>query len=156
ALCRRINGSGKFVTLFYLILDPATGIGRYAVAGHNPPFLCGSADDRSFPLQSPGGFPLGLFPNSDYGEATIEMQQGDTLLLYSDGLTEAHDPENRIYGEERVTDILRDECKKDLTALVDAIRHDVEAHMNGREIFDDLTLVGIRYAHAVPSELQTV
>lgn len=148
ALCRRMNGSGKFVTLFYMIVDPVSCTARYAAAGHNPPILCGAAEDRAFLLANPGGFPLGLFPNADYVEATLPLTAADTILLYSDGLTEAHSPDDRIYGEERAAGLLRSQCGLTLAGLVDAVRKDVEIHMDGRDLFDDMTLVALRFTGA--------
>jgi len=145
ALCRRLNHSGKFITLFFMILDPRTSRITYALAGHNPPVLTNGEGTKIVALRSDQGFPLGLFPDAKFADHTLELDRSDTVLLYSDGLTEAHDPEDRMYGEERLRKVLKEHSSSDLDTIVSALRDDVTRHMRGREIFDDMTMVAVRY-----------
>jgi serine phosphatase RsbU (regulator of sigma subunit) len=94
------SGSSMFVTLFYTILDPATGTLTYANAGHDPPLLLrGSEFAESFDVTGPL---LGILSEADYSEKTITMQPGDTLLAYTDGVTEAVNNELQEYGRQRL------------------------------------------------------
>lgn len=89
-----------FVTCFLAILDPATGLMRYANAGHDMPYLRRAAGGVE-ELRA-RGMPLGLLPGMSYEEKEVVLQPGDTLLLYSDGLVEAHNPEREMLGFQQV------------------------------------------------------
>jgi serine phosphatase RsbU (regulator of sigma subunit) len=89
-----------FVTCFLAILDPATGLVRYANAGHDMPYLRRAAGGVE-ELRA-RGMPLGLLPGMSYEEKEVVLQPGDTLLLYSDGLVEAHNPEREMLGFQQV------------------------------------------------------
>lgn len=89
-----------FVTCFCAILDPATGLMRYANAGHDMPYLRRAAGGVE-ELRA-RGMPLGLLPGMSYEEKEVVLQPGDTLLLYSDGLVEAHNPEREMLGFQQV------------------------------------------------------
>jgi len=92
-----------FVTCLLALLDPVTGHVRYANAGHNPPYLCnaqGAAELRAT------GIPLGLFPDLEYEEKETYLQSGDSLLMYSDGLVEAHNPDRVMFGFPRLHQVL--------------------------------------------------
>ncbi len=145
ALCRRLGNQGRFVTLFFMIIDPRSGKVSYASAGHNPPVMVRGASQRPEWLQTEGGFPLGLFADKPYPDTQLQMEPGDTILIYSDGLTEAHNPDNELYGEERVESVLAEHAPQELHETMEAMRADVRRHMDGRDSFDDMTLVGIRY-----------
>jgi serine phosphatase RsbU (regulator of sigma subunit)/anti-sigma regulatory factor (Ser/Thr protein kinase) len=88
-----------FVTCLYAILDPATGRMQYANAGHDLPYL--RHDGRAGELRATG-MPLGLMPGMQYEEKEIILQPGDSLLLYSDGLVEAHNPQHEMFGFPRL------------------------------------------------------
>jgi hypothetical protein len=81
-----------FVTACYAILDPVPGRFVHALAGHPPPLVMHAADETPQYLHADGGPPLGLFPESRYGSGSTQLQPGDTLALYTDGLTEAMSP----------------------------------------------------------------
>jgi serine phosphatase RsbU (regulator of sigma subunit) len=90
-----------FVTCLLAVLDPETGHMRYANAGHNPPYLRtahGVVELRA------SGIPLGLFPDLEYEEKEVNLVGGDRLLIYSDGLVEAHSPQREMYGFPRLRD----------------------------------------------------
>ena len=84
-----------FVTCFYAILDPESGALIYANAGHNPPYLCHGSDARELRAR---GMPLGLMPGMGYEEKESVLDVGDSALIYSDGLVEAHDCEGEMFG----------------------------------------------------------
>lgn len=90
----------QFVTVFYGILDPATGVLNYCNAGHPPPFLCGTQEgDLTRPLDRTG-MALGAVETATWEQSTVQLNPGSTLLLYSDGVTDAEDEQGRFFGHE--------------------------------------------------------
>ena len=96
---------GMFVTCLLAVLDPATGKMVYANAGHNLPYLGGP--EGVVELHATG-FPLGIFPNAKYSDHTAVLRPGGTLLIYSDGLPEAHNPQGEMYDYPRLHALLAD------------------------------------------------
>src|ERR687898_2005118 len=92
--------SNMFVTCFYAILDPESGLLRYANAGHDLPYL--QHHDGDAEELRARGMPLGLMPAMSYEEKEIVLQEGDSALLYTDGLVEAHDPQREMFGFPRL------------------------------------------------------
>jgi predicted ester cyclase len=88
--------SNMFVTCFYAVLDPEDGTLRYANAGHDPPYMRRSNDDAD-ELRA-RGMPLGLMPSMSYEEQGASLSEGESVLFYSDGLVEAHDPEGQMFS----------------------------------------------------------
>jgi serine phosphatase RsbU (regulator of sigma subunit)/anti-sigma regulatory factor (Ser/Thr protein kinase) len=101
-LCSEIPPN-MFVTCLYGVLDPATGVLRYANAGHNLPIVHHAGDVSELRAT---GMPLGLMPGMDYEEKEATLAPGSSVLLYSDGLTEAHDPGREMFGTPRVRERL--------------------------------------------------
>jgi len=136
---------GCFITFFVGLFDPATGNLVYCNAGHNPPLLVRAAGAQSA-LDSTG-IPLGLFADACYDQQSCAVDPGDTLLLYSDGVTEACAPEsNDEFGEARLFSALA--TRKDQTAktVVSEINSDVLLFTRGAAPADDRTLVILRRA----------
>lgn len=101
-----------FVTCLYALLDPRTGHIRYANAGHNPPYQ--RTANGVIELRA-RGMPLGLMPEMEYEEKEAELAPGDQVILYSDGLTEAHNPEGEMFGYPRLRALLaRPTCSNEL------------------------------------------
>ena len=92
-----------FVTCLYAVLDPATGAFKYANAGHNLPYLRTASGMQELRAS---GMPLGLMPGMEYEEKEIRLAPGDTLLLSSDGLVEAHNPERAMFGFPRLKELV--------------------------------------------------
>ena len=92
-----------FVTCLYALLDPATGLLRYANAGHDLPFHRSAGGVQEMRAT---GMPLGLMPGMGYEEKEITLAPGDTVFFYSDGLAEAHSPVGEMYGFPRVQELL--------------------------------------------------
>ena len=133
------SASGAFVTAFYAIFDPLTLRLTYATAGHNPPRLKRCIDGTLTSLQSPDGFPLGLLSSAVYSDTEIQLQNGDQLVLYTDGITEAMNPEGVLFGTTRL-DMILSGCNP-AQQLHDAILLAIEGFSRGRAADDDRTLV---------------
>ena len=134
-----------FVTCLLALLDPDTGHVRYANAGHNPPYLCnaqGAVELRAT------GIPLGLFPDLEYEEKETHLQSGDSLLMYSDGLVEAHDPDRVMFGFPRLHQVLSslpEESRLDGDVLIRYLMEKLtEFTSPGWEQEDDITMVAVR------------
>ncbi|HET9292273.1 MAG TPA: GAF domain-containing SpoIIE family protein phosphatase, partial [Actinomycetes bacterium] len=135
-----------FVTCLYGVLDPATGRLRYANAGHNPPYV--HTDDGVVELRATG-MPLGLMPDMTYEEKEATLGPGDTLLLHSDGLAEAHNPERQMFGFPRLAALVGG-CRGG-QELIDRLLRELRGFTGpGWEQEDDITLVAVQRA-AVPA-----
>ena len=137
-----------FVTCFYGVLDPASGHLRYANAGHNLPLV--AAGGESSDLRATG-MPLGLMPGMSYEERETTLPQGATVLLYSDGIVEAHNDSREMFGTERVVDLLGQggDCATVVGELLGSLDR-----FTGEELEqeDDITLVVLRRAAAAPAQ----
>jgi anti-sigma regulatory factor (Ser/Thr protein kinase) len=143
--------SGMFVTSFYVLLDPATGQLTYANAGQDYPCLR-HADGTVGELRATG-MPLGLMPEISYDEYETTLPVGDGLLLFSDGLVEAHDAAREMFGLTRVTQLVVRHARGDelIDAAVEALRVFAGA---GWEQEDDITLVSLVRTAADATESQ--
>jgi len=146
---RRYGETGRFVTIFLMYIDLREGHLRYAVAGHNPPILSGGDPKRRQDLTSRIGYPLGVFSDAEFEDIEVPLVKGDTVLLYSDGVTEAHGPSGyNLYGDQRLRDLAAEHCGRPVAELLDVVRTDIERFMDGATQHDDMTLVGLRYCPA--------
>jgi phosphoserine phosphatase RsbU/P len=102
-LCRNI-ASDRFVTLFYAQLDGPSRRLHYASAGHNPPFVM--HQDGSHDRLQQGGGVLGIFPNQKFELGCVDLQSGDTLVLFTDGVTEARSVDDEEFGDQRLAGVL--------------------------------------------------
>jgi serine phosphatase RsbU (regulator of sigma subunit) len=135
-----------FVTCLYGVLDPSTGTLRYANAGHNPPYVHtrgGVVELRAT------GMPLGAMPDMTYEEKEATLAPGDTVLLHSDGLVEAHDRERRMFGFPRLAELMND-CAGG-PELIQLLLGELDGFTGPDwEQEDDITLVALQRA-AVPA-----
>ncbi|KPJ64239.1 hypothetical protein AMK68_02055 [candidate division KD3-62 bacterium DG_56] len=136
-----------FVTACYLVIDPATGELAYANAGHQPPILVeqGSAEPR---LLTTSALPFGVEEGTRYEEESLVLRAGDTLLLYTDGVVEARNPERREYGEEQLLGRLGQAADGGRTAqeVAQEIFDDVNEFARHGERRDDMTILVVRLA----------
>jgi serine phosphatase RsbU (regulator of sigma subunit) len=131
--------SSMFVTLFYGILDPARGTLTYCNAGHNPPYhLSGAEEPR--PLRNTG-IPLGITYDATWAVATVTLAPGDRLVLYTDGLSEAHDQHAELFGVERMLEAARGCVEPSAQAMQSVLLAAVDAFVGGAPQFDDLTVL---------------
>ncbi|MFQ3661631.1 MAG: GAF domain-containing SpoIIE family protein phosphatase [Chloroflexaceae bacterium] len=136
----RDSEAGMFVTIFYGILDPASGHLRYSCAGHNPPLLYRAADGTFVDLRTPG-IALGVLEAISLTEAAVWLAPGDVLVCYTDGVTEAVDEQLEAFGTERLQELIASRHTDPAPAIVEAIGAAVDEHGHGQPPFDDVTLV---------------
>ena len=137
----RDSESGMFVTIFYGILDLDSGVLRYCCAGHNPPVLR-TRDGSTRELVTPG-IALGVIEEVTLHSASTIMSHGDTLVCYTDGVTESFDEHEDLYGVPRLLDVLHRTQADGADVVVRAIADDIAAFSDGR-IYDDVTLLVIK------------
>jgi len=136
--------TSSYVTCFYGILDLPTGQLTYSRAGHNPPYLVRGNEVQT--LDAAGGLPLGMLKTVKYDAATVQLEPGDTLLLFTDGITEAMNPRQELYGEEKLTQLLRESAPHfTVEEVVGQVIGAATAFAEGAPASDDMTVLGVRY-----------
>ena len=133
-----------FVTVFYAVFDPINGQLIYANGGHNPPVLRHS-DGSMEMLASFGDAALGVIEDIDFQEHTQQFSPGDSLILYTDGVTEAFNPEWQEYGESRMLDQVRLHGNLSAKSLVTAIFDSVIAYAGTAPQSDDITITVLKW-----------
>jgi serine phosphatase RsbU (regulator of sigma subunit) len=132
--------SNMFVTCFYAILDPKSGRLVYANAGHDLPYLYSNGDAEQLRAR---GMPLGLMPGMGYEEKEITLQAGDSVLFYSDGLVEAHDPKGEMFGFPRLRELVAEHAEE--RSLEEKLLEELYSFVGeGWEQEDDITLLTLR------------
>ena len=132
----------KYATGFLASFDPESGVFRFCNAGHNPGIVLRAGGE--FELLASTGMPLGILPTGVYGAGEVTLETGDTVVLYTDGLTEAENPEEEEYGEERLADLCAEHRGETLKVLADTISADQDAYVRGVPYVDDRTVVMVR------------
>ncbi|MEO5926958.1 MAG: SpoIIE family protein phosphatase [Bryobacteraceae bacterium] len=132
----------RFITFFFGILDPETGDLTYVSAGHNPPVLVRA--EGGYELLPGGGLILGILPKAKYEEFHITIEKGDVLVMFSDGVTEAPNPNDEEYGEERLANLVAELSGKSAHDIVAAIHSSVAEFTEGAPPADDITVVVAR------------
>lgn len=143
ALCEG-NDSAMFVTLFCGILEIETGQFSFANAGHNPPLFLGLEGRRDF-LKVRKGLVAGIMEASRYPMDTLQLAPGESLLLYTDGVTEAMNPAQDLYSEERFLEAVRGWDGESPAVLVDAVRASLAVFSQSAPQADDITMLALRY-----------
>jgi len=138
------NPMELFITVFYGILDPATGTFRYASGGHNPPILVDADGEVTF-LAGTGGIALGVMDDMPYDNATLAMTPGGTLFLYTDGVTEAQDPAGKEFGEDRLAACLKGTHLLSPQALAVKVLDMTDKFAAGAPQADDVTCLALRF-----------
>ncbi|EGB14780.1 protein serine/threonine phosphatase with Cache sensor [Pseudodesulfovibrio mercurii] len=138
------NESCMFVTLFLAILDIETGETRYANAGHNPPIFlpCGGEPELVPPLGEPVA---GIMEGMRYSTRTMTFKPGDLLFVYTDGVTEAMNPDSELFGEERLTRLLAGESEPFAPKLVKDVGAAIHDFARGAEQSDDITMLAMQF-----------
>jgi len=152
-VCRRLNSvlctntaTSKFVTLFYGVLDAGQQNLRYTNAGHLPPIVT-CTDGTVVRLENSGAL-LGVFPEWTYHDSTVRLGAGDTLLLFTDGITEASCDQGEEFGESRLVSTMLEQPRSSAGDLQKRVLQHVKEFCNSR-LSDDATLVVISATHLV-------
>ena len=137
------NDSGMFVTAWLGKLELATGTLAYANAGHNPPLLRHANGDYEYlRMERPNLFLAGM-DGTKYRRNVINIEPDDRIFLYTDGVTEAYDPDGHLFGEDKLLETLNAVGTASPRETCEAVRAAVAAHANGAEQSDDVTMVSV-------------
>jgi serine phosphatase RsbU (regulator of sigma subunit) len=132
----------RFITFFLCVADPKTNKLAYANAGHNPPVMVRARG--GFDLLSGGGVILGILPKAVYEQAETTFEPGDILVLFSDGVTEAPDPQDQEFGEERLATLVGNLRDRPAREIVEQIHAEVHTFTQGAPPADDITVLVAR------------
>ena len=137
----RSTGSSKYATFFYAQIDEPTRRLRYINAGHNPPYLLRCTAGRSIEELPAGGTVIGLFPQSTFEEASIDLHPGDVLIAFTDGVPEALNPQDEEFGEERLKELLRQSAHLPVSEMAAEITNHLKTWIADAAQYDDLTFI---------------
>ena len=141
-LCEN-NDAGLFVTCWAGVYNTDTGVLTFVNAGHNPPVLIHNGGKPAF-INQRHGFVLAGMDGYRYKQEELQLIAGDELIFYTDGVTEATNVQNELYGDDRLLDCM-DRCKDmDLLKQLDFLKEDIDAFVGDREPFDDITIMGVK------------
>ena len=140
----RNNDENMFVTVWLGILDLVTGRMTYCSAGHNPPVVV-RRGSRPELLRSKAFLVMGAKETAKYGSFEVDLEPGDRILLYTDGITEANDDYNGFYGTDRLMDVMAGNGDMTPEGQIESVSADVAEFTNGAEQFDDMTMLLLRY-----------
>lgn len=135
--------TNMFATIFFGVLDPATGKLIYINGGHESPFVCDATGKIKERLTKTGPA-VGIFPNAEFQIDMTQLNPGDILLGYTDGVPDAFDPQRQRYTEQRLCKLVESSAMTSATELIDRIDHSVHAHIADTAPFDDITLITVR------------
>lgn len=132
---------GYFATMMFGVLDPATGLVVYVNCGHNPPQVVRT--DGTVRGLPPTGPALGLVPGSTFRIGRVVLEPGETLFLYTDGVTEARAVDREFFGEDRLEALLTGGTWRDAGELVARVSQALQAHVGAADQFDDITMMAL-------------
>lgn len=151
-LCRN-NEDMMFVTMWVGVLDLQTGQLKYSSAGHNPPVLV--RNSSALFMEKCQGLPLGVFQGNEYPLNECSMKKGDTLLLYTDGITEAEGPGNVLFGDDRLLEVCSSASSGCPEILCQTVLNSVNAHVAGCNQSDDITILCFTFGEHI-AQLQSI
>ena len=129
-----------FVTVFYAIYDIRTGLLTYCNGGHNPPYLL-HADGTTEQLPMTQNAMVGAYKRIIFKESTLQLEQGDTLIMFTDGVTEAMNPAREMFGIKRLDGILRGQTDKSCQQMIESIKTGISDFVGDEEQSDDITML---------------
>ncbi len=146
------NDADMFVTAWMGIVNTETGHVDFVNAGHNPPLIYRKGGGYEY-LKSRTGLVLAGMDGMIYKKQEFELNPGDRIVLYTDGVTEATDKEDKLYGEDRLADFLTANSQLDVTEALTAVKADVDRFAGEREQFDDITMMAFDYMGNEPEKV---
>jgi sigma-B regulation protein RsbU (phosphoserine phosphatase) len=143
------NEDMRFVTLFAGVLDLRTGLLRYVNGGHNPPFIAKGGE--GFQVLPIGKNPMiGIQHQTQFAVTEIQLEPGDTIMMYTDGIPEATDKQGAMFEMDRMQSVLEANDKGSMADMVKALEAAVEQFVTGAPQYDDFTMLALRYLGWAP------
>ena len=137
------NEAGMFVTVWMGMLNTKTGVISFANAGHNPPVIKRADGSLSY-LKSRAGFVLAGMEGIRYRKNEFQLQKGDVIYLYTDGVTEAVNTNDELYGDDRLLEVLKN-TESDTDSICSAVKADVDEFVGEAPQFDDITMLCLKF-----------
>ncbi len=137
------NSAGLFVTTWAGVYEISTGTLRYTNAGHNPPIVKRKGQDPEY-IKGIQGIVVAGFDTTQYKEAEIKLEKDDEIFLYTDGVTEATNLNNELYGEDRLLKQIAATTNESLEEQLNDLKADIDKFVDGAEQFDDITIMAMR------------
>ena len=141
-ICQYIE-EHRFITLFYGVVDPENKTLTYSNAGHSYPLVF-RADEIAIEELESTGIPCGIVEDTPYDEEQIKLESGDIAIFYTDGITEAINPDEEMFGEDRLRDLVSRHMHLDSSGLIDCIQTELAEFVGDAPQYDDLTLMILR------------
>jgi len=136
--------SNMFVTVFFGVLDTRSGAFEYSNGGHNPPYLI-SAEGKVKQLDNIGGLMIGVMKDVPYESNVVMVKSGESLVFYTDGVTEAFNKEDEEFQESRLEKVLEGKNSLNVNDLVQHVFENVQSFSEGVEQSDDITCLALKY-----------
>jgi serine phosphatase RsbU (regulator of sigma subunit) len=130
-----------FVTAFYGILDPKTGILNFCNAGHNPPYIIHSGEDPSVHMLRRTGIAIGIDEDATWTQSSTSIDLGDILVLYTDGIPDAQNRDGAFFGEEKLIEVVQQNIGRSAFEIQNSILEEIEKFAGDIAQFDDITLM---------------
>ena len=137
------NDTGMFVTAWMGLLDLRTGLLRYANAGHNPPLIRSQNGTYAY-LKARPNFVLAGMEQVPYRTCELQLRPGDEIFLYTDGVTEAQNGRQELFGEQRLLSALNERKSLSVQETCENVRANVDSFVGGADQFDDITMVCLK------------
>ena len=132
-----------FATLFFGMLDPLTGALAYINGGHCPPIILGCDGEVKTTLKATGT-PVGMLPDAQYTIGEAQLEPGDILFGYSDGITDARNPAGKMFGEKNMLALLQQKPVESAQELLQRVKTAVGEHISTADQYDDITMIAVR------------
>ena len=140
-----VNREGLFITAFEAVIDLETGDVVFVNAGHEQPFIYHAADNKFTPMKMRPGFVLAGMEGVNYRAGSFKIEPGDKIFQYTDGVTEATDSENKLYGMDRLEKCLTGVGDKSPAEIIMAVKNDIDLFVGDAEQFDDITMLCVNF-----------
>jgi sigma-B regulation protein RsbU (phosphoserine phosphatase) len=132
-----------FVTVFYAIYNLKTGEVSYCNGGHNPPHIL-KKNGEVIELPKSRDMMVGAFDGVKYHEATLQLDKGDAMIMFTDGVTEAMNESREEFGTARLVESLEDVAMRNCKEIIDTVKADIATFVDGAEQSDDITLLAFK------------
>ena len=138
------SAEGMFVTLFYAMLDPPSGVLTYVNAGHNPPLVCRAGEAVPLEELRPTGMALGIVDDFPFEQRTLELLPGDSILLYTDGVPDASNEGQEQFGMDRLRRKCLEHRRAPVSGMVAALEGAIAELTGGATQFDDIAILAVK------------
>lgn len=143
-LAADVKDSGRFMTLFYTEVDRPNSAIRWVSAGHEPAMIYDPATDSIGELDGGNNLPLGVFEDAVFNESYRQLASGQVIIIATDGIWEARNPEGKMFGKDRIYQIVRQNATASAIDIQNAVLESLKRFQKDRRLEDDLTLVVIK------------